>query len=102
MPIKGTIVPGIDIPNNIVGTFNLGFHKPSTPLRGIALKRKNVPEWFYNAKKVRAFLKRRFPKLRTDSYQQHRAAMWYVLIREWFVLVLSETEIMKRTGFVIY
>jgi hypothetical protein len=101
--VQGFIPPGIDIPKN-VGVYKTGFRAIQTSKRGFkpTLKRKNTPEWFYSEKKVRAFLKRRFPKFRTDPYQQHRAAMWYVLIREWFVMALSETEVIKRNSNLLF
>ena len=96
--MRGMIVPGIGIPTNAREGYNTGMHSIRTPRGGFGLKRKreNTPPWFFNEKKVQAFLKHRFPKLRTDLKQQHRASIWYVLIDEWFAHGYSETKIMKR------
>lgn len=65
--------------------------------RGVGgIKRKDMPEWFANNKKVRRFLNSRFPNWRTDSSQQFKAEKWATIITDYFLRGKSDTMIMEE------
>lgn len=62
--------------------------------RGIGgIKRRGMPEWFRNDRKVKEFLLRRFPKWRTDSSQHFKAKKWATIIHDYFLRGMSDAQI---------
>ena len=57
-----------------------------------------MPVWMKNRVEVTRFLRRLFPRLKTDTHKQEQSQRWRFIIERYFIGKISSREIADRWG----
>lgn len=89
---KSTNNPDFEKLRTILDT-NDSFVAGGHEIKKIRTRKKDVPAWALNNKKVQELLLRVFPKLRTDPKQRRRAARWAAAIHLFYRVGMTHSQI---------